>query len=156
ISATAAGLGPDGQAYGRLMQPIVSDWYDLEHSVLGPPALPRHPIKLARFGWNALRSAETVARRTFSTEAARALFRGIAAQVMLPVRPAVASGFALVVAAMAHVAGWVMPRGGAQSVSNALAAHLRALGGEILTGAPVTSIDALPPARAVLCDLSPK
>jgi phytoene dehydrogenase-like protein len=41
-------------------------------------------------------------------------------------------------------------------LSNALASHLRSLGGQIVTGARVTSIDALPPAKAVLCDLSPK
>jgi len=57
---------------------------------------------------------------------------------------------------MAHVTGWVMPRGGAQSVANALASHLRSLGGEIHTSSPVDSIDGLPPARAILCDLSPK
>src|SRR5262245_28409451 len=57
---------------------------------------------------------------------------------------------------MAHVAGWVLPRGGAQQLTNALAAHLRSLGGEIVTDSRVTSIDELPAARAVLCDLSPK
>src|SRR5262249_12331867 len=66
------------------------------------------------------------------------------------------AGVGLVLAAMAHVGGWVLPRGGAQQLSNALAAHLRTLGGEIVTGVPVTSIDRLPPARAVLCDLSPR
>src|SRR2546428_151417 len=57
---------------------------------------------------------------------------------------------------MAHMSGWVIPRGGAQRVADALAAHLRSLGGEIVTGHRVDSIDALPAARAVLCDLSPK
>jgi phytoene dehydrogenase-like protein len=65
-------------------------------------------------------------------------------------------GVGLVLGAMAHVAGWVMPRGGAQSLANALASHLRFLGGEIHTSTPVDSIDRLPPARAILCDLSPK
>src|SRR5204863_1975973 len=55
-----------------------------------------------------------------------------------------------------HVAGWIMPKGGAQRLSEALAAHLASLGGEIVTNTPITSIDELPPARAILCDLSPK
>jgi len=54
------------------------------------------------------------------------------------------------------VAGWVFPRGGSQRLSAALAAHLASLGGEIVTGTPVTSLDELPQSRAVLCDLSPK
>ena len=57
---------------------------------------------------------------------------------------------------MAHVAGWPLPRGGAQRIADALAAHLRSLGGEIVTGTRVDSLDALPPARAILCDLSPR
>src|SRR5207248_1731495 len=57
--------------------------------------------------------------------------------------------------ALAHVVGWVVPRGGAQKISDALAGHLRSLGGEIVTSSPVRTIDDLPPARAILCDLSP-
>src|SRR5262249_39007234 len=53
-------------------------------------------------------------------------------------------------------AGWVLPRGGSQRLTDALVAHLGALGGEVVTGARVTSIDALPPSRAILCDLSPR
>jgi len=65
------------------------------------------------------------------------------------------AGVGLVLTAMAHVAGWSFPRGGAQSVTNALVAHLRTLGGEVVTGSPVKSVDDLPEARAILCDLSP-
>jgi phytoene dehydrogenase-like protein len=41
-------------------------------------------------------------------------------------------------------------------VADALAAHFRSLGGEILTGAPVDHLDELRPARLVLLDLSPR
>jgi len=40
--------------------------------------------------------------------------------------------------------------------ATALAAHLRDLGGEIVTGRHVASLDDLPPARAVLLDLTPR
>jgi phytoene dehydrogenase-like protein len=61
----------------------------------------------------------------------------------------------MVLTALAHGPGWVFPRGGAQALANALAAHLRSLGGEIVTNTRVRRIDDLPPARAVLFDLSP-
>jgi phytoene dehydrogenase-like protein len=38
----------------------------------------------------------------------------------------------------------------------ALAAYLHSLGGEIQTGVRVRSLDELPPARAILCDLTPR
>jgi phytoene dehydrogenase-like protein len=75
---------------------------------------------------------------------------------MLPLDRPPTAAFGLVLSVMAHVAGWVLPRGGAQRVANALAAHLESLGGEIVTGVRVSSVDELPAARAVLCDLSPK
>jgi phytoene dehydrogenase-like protein len=156
IDETALGFGIDARAYRRLIQPIVAGWAGLEDSVLGPLRIPAHPLALARFGRVALRSAEGVARRTFSTGAGQAVFAGIAAHSMLPLDRLLTAGVALVLGAMTHVAGWVLPRGGAQKVTDALAAHLRSLGGEIVAGAPVHSVDDLPPARAVLCDLSPK
>src|SRR4029450_137030 len=61
----------------------------------------------------------------------------------------------LVRATMPQLACWSIPRGGAQSITNALLAHLRSLGGEVVTSTPVRSIDQLPSARAILCDLSP-
>src|SRR4029077_10479122 len=64
--------------------------------------------------------------------------------------------FGVVRGAMAHVVGWVIPRGGAQMLTDALVAHLRTLGGEVVAGHRVTALDELPPARAVLCDLSPR
>ena len=96
-----------------------------------------------------------MARSVFGTERARALFGGIAAHGMLPLGKSPSAGFGLVLGALAHRAGWVFSRGGAQNLTNALADHLRALGGEITTGTAVTSIDDLAPARAILCDLSP-
>lgn len=157
VDDTAFGFGADGPGYRRLLQPVVDDWPRIERSVLGPPiAIPQHPVKLARFGLHALRSADGVARRTFSGPAARATFAGIAAHGMLPLDHCLTAAFGLVLGAMTHVAGWVMPRGGSQMLSNALAAHLRSLGGEIVTGSRVASLDDLPPARAILCDLSPK
>jgi len=156
IEQTAAGLGSDGGAYRRLVGSVAGAWPKIEASVLGPPRLPRHPLALARFGMKALQPAERLVRRAFTRPQTRALVAGIAAHGMLPLDRRPTAAFALVLGAMAHVAGWPMPRGGAQRLTDALAAHLRSLGGEIIAGVPVTSIDDLPRAKAVLCDLSPR
>ena len=156
MSRTAQALGPDQNAYQRLIGSIVQAWPKLEHAVLGPPRVPRHPIALARFGLAALQSADRLARRHFETSRARALFAGIAAHAMLPLDRFPTGAIGLVLNATAHTAGWAFPRGGAQRLADALAAYLRSLGGEIVTNTRVTSIDDLPAARAVLFDLSPR
>jgi phytoene dehydrogenase-like protein len=156
LEDTAAGLGVDGRAYDQLMRPIVDDWQRLEPAIMGPLRWPKYPASLARFGLHAFRPARGLARAAFATERARGLFAGFAAHSMLPLDKVMTGGFGLVLAALAHIVGWVLPRGGSQSIANALAAHLRTLGGEIVAGRRITSIDQLPPARAILCDLSPK
>jgi len=55
-----------------------------------------------------------------------------------------------------HRHGWPLPRGGSQRLADALVSYFRALGGEIQTGFWVKSLDQLPPARAVLLDVTPK
>jgi phytoene dehydrogenase-like protein len=156
VERTAAALGRDRHAYEHLFGRLVRDWPLIEASVLGPLRWPRHPFALAAFGLRALRSAADVAKGAFAEEPARALFAGIAAHGMLPLDRKPTAAFGLVLGAMAHVVGWVMPRGGAQRLTDALVAHLRTLGGEVVADHRVTSLDDLPPARAVLCDLSPR
>jgi phytoene dehydrogenase-like protein len=156
IESTAAGLGEDGDAYGRLMSPIVEHWEELAPALLGPPRLPRHPLMLAGFGWRAIRPATKLARAVFQGEPARAAFAGMAAHSMLPLERPASAAFGLVLNALAHVVGWPLPRGGSQKIADALASYLRSLGGEIVNGAPVSSLSELPPARAILCDVTPR
>ena len=63
--------GADGEAYRRLIEPLVRDADELLPAILGPLRPPRHPLALARFGLRALRSATGLARRA-STGRARA------------------------------------------------------------------------------------
>ncbi len=156
VGRTATQLGQDEEAYHQLFGPLVESWPKIVDAVLGPLRWPRYPLALARFGMKALRPATTLARRTFTGEPARALFGGIAAHGMIPLEKAPTGGIALALALAGHVGGWCIPRGGAQQLTNALAAHLRSLGGEIVTQRAITSIDDLPPAKATLCDLSPR
>ena len=156
VERTAEAFGRDSEPYTRLFGGLVRGWPLIESSVLGPLRWPRHPLAMAAFGLRALRTANGLARSTFVEDRTRALFGGIAAHGMLPLDTPLTAGFGLVLGAMAHIVGWVIPRGGAQTLTDALVAHLRTLGGEVVADHRVTSLDELPPARAVLCDLSPK
>ena len=74
------------------------------------------------------------------TMPARALLGGLSAHSMVALdRPPTAS-FGLVLAMTAHAYGWPFVRGGTQRLADALAAELRPLGGEIVTGHPVTTL----------------
>ena len=156
VESTAEGLGRDRAAYERLFGRLVRSWPRLERAALGPVTWPRHPISLAAFGLRALRPAERLAKSLFVEERTRALFGAISAHGMLPLDRSLTAGFGLVLGAMAHLVGWVIPRGGAQKLTDALVAHLATLGGEVIANRRITSLDELPPARAVLCDLSPR
>jgi phytoene dehydrogenase-like protein len=152
---TCGRLGSDATAYRRLMSPLAANWSHLVQDVLGPPRAPKHPLTLARFGWNAWRDVRSLARR-FSGPHARALLAGLAAHSMLPLERGPSAAFALLLGAAGHAAGWPFARGGSQAIANALAGHLRSLGGEIRTGEQVNSLDELAPAKVILCDVSPR
>lgn len=156
IEATGATLGPDAAAYRELAEPFATEWDRLAPEILGPLHLPHHPVLLARFGLKALRSAQGLATSAFEGESARALFAGIAAHSTLPLTKAATAAAALVLLAAGHAVGWPIPRGGAARIAHALASYLRSLGGEIVTSAPVRSLDELPPARAVFFDVTPR
>jgi phytoene dehydrogenase-like protein len=153
---TAEGLGADAAAYRSLMSRRVADWEAIATDVLGPLRPPRHPIAFARFGLSAMRSARGLAESAFRGESARALFAGLAAHSMLPLEKPFSAGFGLVLGILAHAVGWPLPRGGSQRITEALAGHLRTLGVELVSGARVDSLDELPPARAILCDVTPR
>jgi phytoene dehydrogenase-like protein len=157
LTDTASALGCDSAAYTYLMEPLVSNADTLANEFLQPMLhLSRHPIQLARFGWHGLKPAATLAQRHFSSQSARALFAGLAAHSFLPLEQRVSAAFGLVLGMLGHAVGWPLPRGGSQQIANALAAHLRFLGGEIATHSPVETLDALPLARAVLLDVTPR
>ena len=146
-------LGEDEAAWRRLMHPFARNWEGLSGEFLQPILhLPRHPLALARFGLAALAPARTLANFRFRGAQARALFAGIAAHSFLPLEAPASAAFGLVLGAAGHAVGWPLPRGGAQSISNALVQHLRELGGKIETDFRVDKLAQVPPARVVLFD----
>lgn len=156
VEKTAANLGDDGTRYSRIFGRLANDWPHIESVVLGLSRLPRYPLATANFGIRGLRSAAGFAHSEFQGERARALFAGLAAHAILPLERMPTASFGLIMGALAHVAGWPFAKGGSQTMANALAAYLRSLGGEIATGIDVRSLDELPPARAILCDVTPR
>jgi phytoene dehydrogenase-like protein len=156
IAATGERLDQDASRYQKLMAPLVASWPDLDVELLGPLGWPRHPLTLARFGFRAIRSASGLAKSSFTGERARALFAGLAAHSMLPLEQIPSAAFGLVLAIAAHITGWPSPFGGAQKIADALASYFRSLGGHIVTGIRIQNLDQLPPAKAILCDVTPR
>ncbi len=156
VDETARGLGPDGPAYRRLFDPLVAHADALTSEILGPARLPRHPIVLARFGPKALRSASGLARSRFQGERARALLAGCSAHSMLSLRAPAGGAVGMVLMLSAHKVGWPVARGGSQRMADALADHLRSLGGRIETGHRVESLAELDGLGPALLDVTPR
>ncbi|MEU3301690.1 NAD(P)/FAD-dependent oxidoreductase [Streptomyces sp. NPDC006678] len=157
VAETAASFGPrDAGAYRRLVAPYLGRWDTLARDFMSLPstALPRDPVTLARFGLTGLPPSTWLLRR-FGDDRARALFAGLVAHVIAPLSGLGTGAVALVFALAAHAGGWPLPRGGSQSISDALAAYVRDCGGTIHTGTEIKRLDDLPPARAYVFDTSP-
>jgi phytoene dehydrogenase-like protein len=155
VDQTADGLGDDGRAWRRLFAPLAARFGELGDDILRPIAhRPRHPFLLARFGLNALAPATVVARRWHGDEA-RALFGGMAAHAFRPLSSPTSASVGLALGASAHRFGWPVAKGGSRAITDALAAELLALGGQIETGHRVTSLHEVDSADVVMLDLAP-
>jgi phytoene dehydrogenase-like protein len=156
LDETAAALGRDGPAWSNLMIPLAQRWDELADDLLAPLRWPKHPAALAMFGIRALRSASSVAKSSFRDETAKALFAGCAAHSMMPLEHSLTAAFGMILAATGHAVGWPYAKGGARRFAEALGSYLQSLGGQIVTGIEVVSLDQLPPAKIVLCDVTPR
>lgn len=156
LEATATQLGRDGRPYRDLIGPFVERFHELTPMVLGPLRVPEHPLLLARFGIRAIRSMRGLARYMFRRGSAPALLAGMAAHTMVPLDNIASSSFALVFAAAGHAVGWPVARGGAQAITDALVACLRAHGGVIELERGISRLAELPSARAYVFDLNPR
>jgi phytoene dehydrogenase-like protein len=157
LDATASRLGDDEKPYRALMKRFVATAGPLFDEILRPIAPlppPKHPFLLARFGLLGLQSALRVARR-FRSPHARALFGGSAAHSFLPLDRVGSASFGLALMLAGHATGWPAAKGGSAAIIAAMASYFRALGGVIETSRPVRSMRDLPPARAILFDVTP-
>jgi phytoene dehydrogenase-like protein len=149
-------FGIDGPAWDELMRPFVERWTDFAPEILRPVSfISRHPWLMARFGMVAIQSARAVARR-FRNPRTRALFAGLAAHSFLSLDEPLSAAFAILMAVPAYAVGWPIPRGGAQSLSNALCGVLSTFGSKVNTSSPVQSLATLANYDLLLCDLTPR
>jgi phytoene dehydrogenase-like protein len=155
LEAQGRELGADGKAWVDLMRPAAERWWDFAEDALRPPLhVPRHPLLMARFGMNAVQSANALAKR-FKTERARALLAGIVGHSLLSFDQPMSAAVGILFGATAAAVGWPVAKGGAQAIPNALIRRLEQLGGVVHTGRRIQSLDELDPHDAItLCDVT--
>ncbi|UFH56834.1 NAD(P)/FAD-dependent oxidoreductase [Spirosoma sp. KNUC1025] len=155
LAETADSLGIDSQTYRSVFEPLVRHWPGMAPDILGPLRFPRHPIDMASFGLDALLPATQLVKR-FKSQEARSLLGGMAAHAIQPLTNLTTSAIALVLMTAGHLYGWPVPKGGSQSIANALASYFQAIGGTIETGRLVRSLKDIPSSKVVLFDVTPK
>ena len=155
LHETASELGEDARAYEKLFTPFLRAPDELLGDLLGPLRIPRHPIRLARFGLPGLLPATAAFRARFQGRRARAVLAGCATHSILPLERPLTAAVGTLFALIAHVEDWPIAQGGSQAIGRALASYLGALGGRIETGRHVRSLADIPTARIVLFDTSP-
>ncbi len=157
LDATCERFGRDGPAYRRAVAPLVRHWPQIFAEIMQPVLrVPRKPFKLARFGLLSSLPASTIARILFRCESTRALFAGVAAHSLRPLDALGTAAFGWLLAVGAHAGGWPIPRGGSQKITNALASYFESLGGRIVKGTRVRSLEELGDASPILLDLTPR
>src|SRR5271166_3931179 len=152
-----AALLEDGKQWRRLMGPFAERWNVLAPEVLRPVhLLTRHPFLLAHLGLVGFPSAIALSQYWFHSPRTKALFAGLAAHSVLALDEPLSASFGLMLGVAAHAVGWPIPRGGAQSITNALCRHLTALGGKVKTSTRIESLSAVADYDVILCDVTPR
>lgn len=134
LAETERTLGADGKTWRRLLDPAVSHWKEFAEDSLGPALrLPRHPLRMARFGSSMMHSAHGFAQSHFSSPRTRAAFAGLAGHSMLSFDQPLSATVGLMFAVTVHAVGWPIPLGGAQAIPRVLIRYLNTLGGVVHT-----------------------
>lgn len=147
----------DARAWRNLIASSVRDFPKLVNDFTRPLLrIPSSPVAMGFFGMAALWPVQGLANTVFRSEEAKALLAGCGAHSVLPLDMLGSAATGLVLAAAAHASGWPFAAGGAQSITDALSAYLRSLGGRIETEVNVESLSQLPPADVTLFDTGAK
>jgi len=156
LDRTAAGLGRDGGAYRRLMEPLLRRVEGITELTLNQLLrIPRDPLAAAVFGLRTLEQGSPLWDARFREELAPALLTGVAAHAVAPLPGLAAAGAGLLLGTLAHAGGWPIPTGGSAAIARAMTEDLEAHGGTVETGARIGSLAELPPVRATLLDVAP-
>ena len=155
VAETATGLGSDGRRWASLFGPLADRFDDLADDILQPMLhVPRHPLKLARFGIPSALPAAVLAKR-WSTPEGRALFAGVAAHAFRPFSSPMSSAVGVTLGTAAHRYGWPVAEGGSGAISGAMIRLLEERGARLETGVTVTSIEELDAPDIVMLDVAP-
>ncbi|HET9676706.1 MAG TPA: NAD(P)/FAD-dependent oxidoreductase [Solirubrobacterales bacterium] len=156
IEATAAGLGEAGPRWRRIFGPSSAAYETLTEDIYRPlPHVPRHPLRLVRFGLPGTAPA-TLLARMLGEQGAAALWGGVAAHAYSPLNRPLSSSIGMALVCSGHTYGWPVAKGGSVAIADALASVVREHAGRIETGRRVRSLAELPAADAVVLDLAPR
>lgn len=156
VLESAESLEEDKEQYVQIMNTVLSDWQEIKDDALGPLKISRHIFRQTRFGLKAILSADTFAKKYFKGIKGKSLFAGLAGHSFLSLDEILSTSIGLVLGLMTHRSGWLIPRGGAQSIADKLGDYFKSLGGEIELGHPINNFSEIPESRLVLFDLTPK
>ncbi|PPB48586.1 dehydrogenase [Arthrobacter pityocampae] len=157
LDRTVEGLGVDGEAYRRLLQPLSDREQDVLAFTLNHVVrVPKKPEAAVRFGLAVLDQGLPWWNRRFSTDEAKALVTGVMAHPVGTLPSLTGAGAGLVLNLLAHTVGWPIPAGGSQSIADALALDVRQHGGQIITDSRVTTLAEVSDAPVVLLDVAPR
>ncbi|MBP2412718.1 phytoene dehydrogenase-like protein [Arthrobacter stackebrandtii] len=160
LDRTVAGLGPDGPAWRRLMEPLLrrlDGIVDFTQDKL--LRLPADPLAVAAFGLRVLAQGTPGWNVGFKSDVVPAMLTGVGAHAIGRLPSLATSGAGLLLGVLAHAGGWPVPAGGSQAIADSLADDLVAHGGEITVSHKVRSIAELKAAtgaRAVIADVTPR
>jgi len=156
VEETAARLGEDARAYRRVFGAPARHMDEILPALLAPLRRPpKHPLVLADYGRRGILPASAVVRG-WRTPEARAVMAGAAAHAMMPLNAVPTAGIGIMLVSLAHAVGWPLATGGSARITDAMADAVTASGGSIETGRWVRSLAELPPATAILLDVSPR
>lgn len=141
----------DGASWRRLFGPLTEHVDGVLGFFLGDKrSLPPELVTTVRTGLRVLAQGSP-AWGLLRGEDARSLFTGVGTHAISRMPSPVNSGAGLMLGTVAHTAGWPVPVGGTQVISDALIADLMSHGGELVLGEPVTA----PPDGVVFYDTAP-
>ncbi|BBX71076.1 dehydrogenase [Mycolicibacterium psychrotolerans] len=141
----------DGASWRRLFNPLTEHVDGVLGFFLGDKrSLPPDLVTTVRAGLRVL-AMGSPAWGLLRGDDARALFTGVGVHAISRMPSPVNSGAGLMLGTVAHTAGWPVPVGGTQTIADALIADVRAHGGELVLGEPVTA----PPDGVVIWDTAP-
>jgi phytoene dehydrogenase-like protein len=145
LAAGHFGSPRDGAAWQKLAAFHARTESDLLATLLGPfpslaPALRLGPKNLARVLWYFARSAGSLSRKLFQSEAARRVLPSLGLHVDVGPEDWFSAPLGYMLGMTATTGGYAVPRRGAQSITNALVTLLEGYGGRLRLGAEVTQI----------------